>query len=981
MDDVTSETDITLTAIESNSSASDLIVSNGALVHSISGDVFLQAGDNITLEENTRVNASGMAHIQGDYESDDTNGTMMELLGDVTGQSVEVLGNLDDDLMIVAKINTTNQTVLRTYGGEDVIRIGSVDKADIYAGSDNDAIQIGSLNLGYAGSVDQLGMELKVFGEEGIDALLVDDSGDTASNNGRLTSTSITGLGMGEGITYESVEDLGVFLGSGDDTFTVEGTYKRDNFFTVTAVGTGPGNDTVTVSVDEMTDGFIAVDAEDGDDVIDATASTLPVTLFGGAGNDILSGGRGNDVMFGDRGRVDYRDEAGILITRVGLALSERTVPGPGPELPTDVPIPQTDGVPRAPVLLTSRDAWAGGADKLKGGDGDDVLDFGSGSDIAEGGIGDDLYVVTPSIHIEVTDVSGNDTLDFSMATSGVTVDISLAQGETQVVDKAGNELILNGVFENVTGSDFDDEIRGNDADNILEGRNGDDILRGLEGDDALRGESGRDDLDGGRGDDTLEGGEGEDRLDGDLGNDQLAGGADRDRIRGGAGIDLLFFPGATTGVTVSIVNGGRGKSTDGMGCTDTLRSGIEGAYGTPFDDRLEGDNRDTVFYGLDGDDFLRGRGGRDVLDGGNGDDDIRGGFNADDIRGGPGDDIIRGGRGGDRIQWSEGEGNDNIDASRGRDTVELLTEDGQNTFLVSSPDHKRVTVEIAGVNPAILTIRSGNTLQLTTGGGDDTVIVDDLRGTHTDEILVDLGPGNDSFDGQKSRDKHTVNGGPGNDTFIGGPRRDHFDGGGDVDTIDYSTASRRVVVDLRYLAHSDGRGSKDHLHNIENLVGSEFNDRLWGTDGDNNIQALAGDDLVWGRDGNDTIDGGDGDDSLQGDADADLLLGGPGADDLAGDSDRPGDVDSGRDVLIGGPGDDHLRGGNDDDILIAGTVSFDTNAVAIEQVMMEWTSNQPYTDRTRGLLTGTGPTGVRLRRDQRFKMMATLMICVVTRE
>jgi Ca2+-binding RTX toxin-like protein len=836
-----------------------------------------------------------------------------------------------------------------------------VDKTDVYAGNDNDTVQIGSLDVDYVGSVDQIRAELRVFGEEGIDTLLVDDSGDTANNSGQLTAASITGLGLSEKITYEAVEDLGVFLGAGDDTFTVTSTYKLDDFFTVTAVGTGPGDDSITVSLDEMTDGFIAVDAEDGDDVIDASDSTLPVVLFGGAGNDHISGGRGNDILFGDRGRVDYRDDAGQLVTRLGLALGERTVPASGPELPTDVPIPQTDGVVRAPVLLTSRDAWIGGNDVLIGGQGDDVLNVGSGSDTAEGESGDDVYTIVPSGLVEVIDVSGNDTLDFSLATSGVAVDIGLTPGKTQVVDDAGNELILTGVLENVTGSDFRDDVRGNEFGNILDGRGGDDTLRGRDGDDTLRGQAGRDHLHGGRGDDTLEGGDGEDRLDGDRGNDQLAGGADRDRIKGGAGLDLLFFPGATTGVTVSIVKYGSGKSTDGMGSTDRLWCGIEGAYGTPFDDRLEGDHGATVFYGLEGDDFLRGRGGRDMLDGGEGNDDIRGGRNDDEIRGGPGDDDIRGGRGRDRIQWFEGEGNDNIDADRGRDTIELVTGNGPDSILVSSPDDKRVTVAIAGVNPATLTIRSGNTLQIDTGDGEDSVVVDDLRGTHTDAIVVDLGPGNDSFDGQKSRDKHRVNGGPGNDTFIGGPRRDHFDGGADLDTIDYSTASRPVIVDLRYLAHADGRGSQDHLHNIENLIGSKFNDRLWGTDGDNNIHALEGDDKVWGRGGNDTIDGGEGDDTLHGDADADLLLGGTGADDLIGDGHRPGDGSSGRDVLIGGPGDDHLQGGDEEDLLIPATTSHDTNAAALEQVMMEWTANQPYAERTLGLLKGTGPTSVQL--------------------
>src|SRR5205823_6320063 len=39
-------------------------------------------------------------------------------------------------------------------------------------------------------------------------------------------------------------------------------------------------------------------------DSVDATASSLPLVIFGGQGNDTIKGGTGGDVIFGDRGRV-----------------------------------------------------------------------------------------------------------------------------------------------------------------------------------------------------------------------------------------------------------------------------------------------------------------------------------------------------------------------------------------------------------------------------------------------------------------------------------------------------------------------------------------------------------------------------------------------------------------------------------------------------------------------------------------------------
>lgn len=61
-----------------------------------------------------------------------------------------------------------------------------------------------------------------------------------------------------------------------------------------------------------------------------------------------------------------------------------------------------------------------------------------------------------------------------------------------------------------------------------------------------------------------------------------------------------------------------------------------------------------------------------------------------------------------------------------------------------------------------------------------------------------------------------------------------------------------------------------DKYDSIENLVGSNFGDKLWGTTGANNITGGNGSDLLHGYSGNDVIYGGAG---------ADQLYGGYGAD------------------------------------------------------------------------------------------------------
>ena len=100
----------------------------------------------------------------------------------------------------------------------------------------------------------------------------------------------------------------------------------------------------------------------------------------------------------------------------------------------------------------------------------------------------------------------------------------------------AYSEQVRN--FENVVGSENDDEIRGTSDANDLKGGAGDDYIHGRNGDDTLKGNEGDDELDGGKGDDDLRGGDGDDDLFGGLGDDDLRGGAGNDFLNAGAGVN-----------------------------------------------------------------------------------------------------------------------------------------------------------------------------------------------------------------------------------------------------------------------------------------------------------------------------------------------------------------------------------------------------------------------------------------------------------
>lgn len=142
--------------------------------------------------------------------------------------------------------------------------------------------------------------------------------------------------------------------------------------------------------------------------------------------------------------------------------------------------------------------------------------------------------------------------------------------------------------------------------------------------------------------------------------------------------------------------------------------------------------------------------------------------------------------------------------------------------------------------------------------------------GTRGNDVLRG-GSGNDFFWGQDGDDIMYGNGG--NDTFYAGTGSDMFIGGAGSDTVSYAGAAQAangffgfdgVVVDL-----ADGHGGDvaspdlDNYSSIENIIGSNYNDAIWGDGNANVIRGLAGDDWIEGRGGGDTLDGGAGVDTL----------------------------------------------------------------------------------------------------------------------
>ncbi|WP_234839489.1 retention module-containing protein [Aeromonas caviae] len=157
------------------------------------------------------------------------------------------------------------------------------------------------------------------------------------------------------------------------------------------------------------------------------------------------------------------------------------------------------------------------------------------------------------------------------------------------------------------------------------------------------------------------------------------------------------------------------------------------------------------------------------------------------------------------------------------------------------------------------------------------------LTGSYLDEILIG-GSGNDR-----------LNGNAGNDILLGGLGNDTLNGGNGNDTASYFDSSAGVTVTVNGANQNTGGAGTDSLSNMENLVGSMFNDSLTGDGNANVLSGLAG---------NDILSGGGGDDLLIGGAGSDTLTGGAGKDTfkwMAGDA---GGTDTIKDFTTGANGD-----------------------------------------------------------------------------
>lgn len=240
-----------------------------------------------------------------------------------------------------------------------------------------------------------------------------------------------------------------------------------------------------------------------------------------------------------------------------------------------------------------------------------------------------------------------------------------------------------------------------------------------------------------------------------------------------------------------------------------------------------------------------------------------------------------------------------------------------------------RTTVDSVWVAP--LTSTGGNEVAAHTVDRSDAGAVDDLifGSVHTD--------------GSDSGAADTLWGGAGDDFFVGSGGADTIDGGDGEDTVSYARSGSAVTVDLTSEgAQSGGDAAGDHLSNIENVIGSAFNDHFTVDGGSHVVLGLGGDDTVVGGSADDYIFGGLGNDYLHGGFGNDFIDDGEGVDYAEGGM---GDDwfnlsdDSSADVVIVGLGDDYITGGDANDRLV---IRVDQLGLDPDPDLDTWSSQAP---------------------------------------
>ncbi|AOO66352.1 beta strand repeat-containing protein [Sulfurospirillum halorespirans] len=768
--------------------------------------------------------------LQGGSENDKIYGdsapvsskTVVEVSAD---QSVEFIRNID-----------TNATLATIYGGNDTLQGGAGDDY-INGGSGYDTVDFSSSTS-------------KVYVNLNLNSAVGEGSDQIYNVENIIGSSSSSSLGdtlVGNALANTIVGSLGGDTLSGlDGNDTLDGRVGSDwvDYSYASSVTVNLANESGSVSISD-TDRLISIEnviGSSGNDTLSGSQGVVN-TLLGKGGNDLFYGYFDGDTFDGGSGidTIDYVNiSAKINVTLDGSSNSSDKL----------IDIENIYASSNKDTLVGNSDAnildGRGDADTLNGMAGDDTLYGGDGNDTLIGGLGADL----------LDGGAGSDMADYS-SSNAITANLTT----NSVIDGLGGTDTLVSV-EMIKGSLYQDHMTGSSNSDTLIGMGGNDTFYATLGNDLYYGaevgvaiDSYQDRIDystlssidniyvdlslnkvflrdasnatlstdtlygieevyGTVGDDTMIGGSGaSNTLYGGDGNDTLTGNLDGDYLDGASGVNLADYSARTESLTVDLSTASKNIYKTGTSPTTTNSDTLNNLQNINT-----GSGNDTI-TGNSANNTIKAGSGNDVLSAGLGDDLLYGEMGNDTFIGGAGNDTFIGGT--------------SISVDSGNDTADY-------TSALFSINANLATGTVVG--------------NASTEGTDTLYGIENIIGSSGDDTIRG-----------KVGVVNTLSGAGGNDTLYGGLDGDYLDGGTGTNSVDYSSESANISINLsNSQANYTGSATYDTLVNLQNAIAGSGNDTLMGKSGTiNTLKGGLGNDLLTGNFDGDMLEGEDGTDTL----------------------------------------------------------------------------------------------------------------------
>ena len=260
----------------------------------------------------------------------------------------------------------------------------------------------------------------------------------------------------------------------------------------LTPVAKGVTIKSVYLSNSYAGDGALVVNAQEGDDTINAheidqntgksKISREGLVVIGGVGNDTIDVGT-NAIAFGDRGQVVYENEKGEIVTVLGSSLdltnplesdldklydADYTTPAEKIDATTgkaNSNYYQTDGVVRDPKYIHSVSEGVGGNDVIKthgdknvviGGAGEDIIHLDGSNNVALGDNGEVKFAGSDAFGDKTDRVYGDSTktyLNYVQTTSDT------LGGKDEITTGNGNNVVMGGTASDKIATGYGNDI------------------------------------------------------------------------------------------------------------------------------------------------------------------------------------------------------------------------------------------------------------------------------------------------------------------------------------------------------------------------------------------------------------------------------------------------------------------------------------------------------------------------------------------